>query len=134
MSSRYSTAVWQRFRSPQQAGVLAGTGVVTARAQTPGSRAVLEMSLLQREGVILDARFRAYGCTVTIATADWFAEQAIGRNLREIYEISVENAVKELDIPAIKRHCALLAQDALQAAARRCQSAALPTLRDNGRR
>jgi nitrogen fixation NifU-like protein len=104
------------FRAPRQAGVLAGQGVVTARADTAGSRSVLQLSLRVSEGCIREARFKAYGCPSTIAAGSWLCEWLVNRPVLEAGALSAASIAKTLALAPVKRHCAVLAEDALRAA------------------
>lgn len=123
--TRYSEAVWMRFRHPRHAGRLEGSGVAAAEAKTPGSRAVLRMQLRIEAGRISAARFLAYGCVATIAAADWFAHNVEGKTIAEAGGLSPEDAVGALDLPPVKRHCALLAADVLKAVLAQAEKGAI---------
>lgn len=124
-SSLYSGPVWARFREPRHAGTLQGQHVHSANATTPGSRAALRLQLEVVEGRVRKARFLAYGCVATIASADWFADQAEGKTIAEAAGLTADAAVTELGLPPVKRHCALLAADALRAALKQAAGSAI---------
>ena len=110
----YSAEVWRRFAAPAQAGELAEAAV--GEAGTPASRAKLRLYLRLAQGRIAEARFKAYGCVSTIAAGDWVAGWAQGKTPAEARGLSAGEIAAALQLAPVKRHCALLAQDALQAA------------------
>ncbi len=112
--SNYSPEVWARFSAPAQAGELADA--VIGEAGTPAARARLRIYLRTGNGRIAEARFKAYGCVSTIAAGDWVAEWARGKTPAEARGLNVEEMAAALQLAPVKRHCALLAQDALLAA------------------
>lgn len=120
MDPMYSEAVWARFRSPAHAGRLHGPQVTTVRMQTPGSRAVLQLQLSVAgtgpTAQVQQARFLAYGGVASIAAADWLAEYVSGKAVVEVQGLAVNQLMEALSLPVVKRHSALLACNALQAA------------------
>lgn len=112
--ANYSPEVWARFSAPTCAGELSGTSV--GEAGTPASRAVIKIYLRMEGGRVKAARFKAYGCVSTIAAGDWVAEWAHGKTLAEARGLTAEQIAHALKLAPIKRHCALLAEDALRAA------------------
>ncbi|MGH8528993.1 MAG: iron-sulfur cluster assembly scaffold protein [Nevskiales bacterium] len=112
--ANYSPEVWARFSSPAFAGELAGA--VVGEAGTPASRAVMRIYLRAENGRVGEARFKAYGCVSTIAAGDWVAQWACGKTLSEARGLIADQIARALNLAPIKRHCALLAEDALRAA------------------
>ncbi len=107
----YSPQIWQRFREPRFNGVLQGTGVLSAAARTPASKAVLSLHLRLEQGRIAQARFQAYGCPSAIATGDWLCEWLEGRSPEEAMALKGPMIVEALGLTPTRRHCAVLAQD-----------------------
>lgn len=116
MNDAYSPQIWQRFRAPQYAGVLQGPDVIRSEAQTPASKAVLRLHLKIGKERIDKARFQALGCPSTIATGDWLCQWLEGRHLTKVSSLSVTQLAEALALVPVRRHCAVLAEDALQAA------------------
>lgn len=112
----YSPHIWERFRRPRYAGELAGADVVCGESRTPASKAVLRLQLKVAEGQIHVARFLALGCPSTIAAGDWLCEWLEGRGLAEAKVLSAGRVAEALALAPVRRHCAVLAEDALQAA------------------
>lgn len=76
----------------------------------------MKIYLRTESGRVAEARFKAYGCVSTIAAGDWVAEWARGKTLVEARGLTAEQIAQALKLAPLKRHCALLAQDALCAA------------------
>jgi NifU-like protein involved in Fe-S cluster formation len=113
----YPTPVWRRFRDPSHAGVLDGAipGAVRARAASPASRGQIDLGLrLEPPGKIVEARFQAYGCPTTIAVGQWLAEQAQGREVIQLGEITAADIRAALEIGEDRAHCAVLGEDVIR--------------------
>ena len=67
-------------------------------------------------GIIEDARFKTYGCGSAIASSSLITEWVKGKTLEEASHIKNTEVVKELDLPPVKIHCSVLAEDAIKAA------------------
>jgi NifU-like protein involved in Fe-S cluster formation len=112
----YSAEVWRRFRAPRHAGALSGAGSTQGEARTPASKAVLRLQLKLHAGRIQAARFQALGCPSTIAAGDWLCEWLEGRALAEAAVPCASRLSEALALSPVRRHCAVLAEDALRAA------------------
>jgi cysteine desulfurase len=112
----YPDPVWNVFGATPHAGVLAPAGeVVSAVVGSPAAHARLELSLRLRDGVIEAARFRAYGCPVTIAVGGWLADRLQGRATGEGVSVDAQQIRAALEIGEDKAHCALMGEDVLRA-------------------
>ncbi|MAA73863.1 MAG: hypothetical protein CMN28_04060 [Salinisphaeraceae bacterium] len=112
--SLWSNAIEQRFRHPSHAGPLDAPGLLSGRACANGLE--LSLDLAVEGGTIRQAAFRALGCPATIAVADWLAEQLAGVPLDRARDVNWPACEQALELPASRRSCLLLAQDALEAA------------------
>jgi NifU-like protein involved in Fe-S cluster formation len=109
--------VQEHFRRPQAVGLLApGHGVTTARAGTPGSKAVLQLSLRVEHGVVAEARFLAFGCPSVIATGSWLCGWLRGRTTGQALGLRAADVADALRLAPVKRFCGVLAEDVLRAA------------------
>jgi nitrogen fixation protein NifU and related proteins len=68
------------------------------------------------EGVIEDARFKTFGCGSAIASSSLATEYLKGCTLEDALKIRNTDIVKELNLPPVKIHCSVLAEDAIKAA------------------
>ena len=115
----YSAAVLDHYENPRNVGVLdaaskdVGTGMVGA----PACGDVMKLQIkVSEEGIIEDARFKAYGCGSAIASSSLITEWVKGKTLDEASHIKNTEIVEELDLPPVKIHCSVLAEDAIKAA------------------
>ncbi len=118
MSARYPEKVWKFFREPKRAGRFAdGRGVRTGRATTPASHAQLQLQLrMSADGRIEEALFQALGCPYLIATGAWLCAHVTGRRGESVRDLDGNAIVEQLQLPAVKRYCAVMAREALEAA------------------
>lgn len=128
----YSPQIWQRFRTPRYSGVLPGADVLIGEARTPASQAVLRLYLKLGPGGVGRARFQAYGCPSAIATADWLCEWLEGRFPTEARALSSLHIAEALDLMPTRRHCAVLAEDALKAALAQVENDGAVKMSDEG--
>jgi nitrogen fixation NifU-like protein len=119
LTGYYSREVLNRFRNPVHAGMLSPEiGVVCGQADTPGSAAVMQISLRIIDGQVREARFLAHGCPASIAAGSWLCAWLEGKTVSAAAEMSAAQLAEALALPPVKRHCAVLAEDALRAALR----------------
>lgn len=116
-----STAARDHFEYPRNAGDLKPSepDAIEARVGEPVSGDILQLHLrVDDRGVIVAARFKAYGCGWLIACGSLLTECVEGRTLAEAGHFRHHELVEKLDIPPAKLHCAVLAETALKAALR----------------
>ena len=119
----YSDKLVKHFENPQNVGTIStdpndkevGTGLVGA----PACGDVMKLQLkITEEGVIEDARFKTFGCGSAIASSSLVTEMVKGRSIDEAMQISNREIAQELELPPVKIHCSVLAEDAIKAAIR----------------
>jgi nitrogen fixation NifU-like protein len=71
---------------------------------------------INSEGVIEDAKFKTFGCGSAIASSSLATEWLKGKTVDEAQEIKNTQIVEELNLPPVKIHCSVLAEDAIKAA------------------
>jgi nitrogen fixation NifU-like protein len=71
---------------------------------------------VNEQGVIEDAKFKTYGCGSAIASSSLLTEWVKGKTLEEAGEIKNSQIAEELELPPVKVHCSVLAEDAIKAA------------------
>src|SRR6516162_620006 len=115
----YSDKVLDHYNHPRNVGSFArddanvGTGVVGA----PECGDVMKLQLkISDTGVIEDARFKTFGCGSAIASSSYVTELVKGKHIDEAMAIKNTVIVKELNLPPVKIHCSVLAEDAIKAA------------------
>ncbi|MBN4054565.1 Fe-S cluster assembly scaffold IscU [Nitrospira defluvii] len=114
----YSDKVIDHYNNPRNVGSFdkkdsdVGTGVVGA----PECGDVMKLQLKISNGVIEDARFKTFGCGSAIASSSLVTEWVKGKTVDEAFKIKNTEIVSELNLPPVKIHCSVLAEDAIKAA------------------
>jgi len=115
----YSTKVIEHYENPRNVGTLdkndpaVGTGLVGA----PACGDVMRLQIKVNEsGVIEDARFKTFGCGSAIASSSLATEWIKGKTVEEAETIKNSQIVEELNLPPVKIHCSVLAEDAIKSA------------------
>ncbi len=115
----YSDKVVDHYENPRNVGTMekeaknVGTGMVGAPACGDVMRLQIKVS---DEGVIEDAKFKTYGCGSAIASSSLLTEWVKGKTLEEAAEIKNTDIAEELELPPVKVHCSVLAEDAIRSA------------------
>ena len=115
----YGKKVLDHYENPRNVGVLdkdsnkVGTGMVGAPACGDVMRLQIQVN---DDGVIEDAKFKTYGCGSAIASSSLLTEWVKGKTLDEASQIKNTEIVDELELPPVKIHCSVLAEDAIKAA------------------
>ena len=115
----YSDKVLDHYENPRNVGVLdkddpnVGTGMVGA----PACGDVMRLQIkVDDNGVVVDAKFKTYGCGSAIASSSLVTEMVKGKTIAEVEQIKNMDIVEELALPPVKIHCSVLAEDAIAAA------------------
>lgn len=116
----YNPVVLDHFVSPRNVGSFeqGDPQVGTATAGSRDEGAIIRMQIrVDESGIINDICFKAYGCGATIAAASWVTEWAKGKRPEQISDLHNTLLIQALSLPPVKTHCAMLAEDAIKAAA-----------------
>jgi nitrogen fixation NifU-like protein len=115
----YSNKVIEHYENPRNVGTLdktdpsVGTGLVGA----PACGDVMRLQIkVNDEGIIEDARFKTFGCGSAIASSSLATEWIKGKTVEEAEAIKNSQIVEELNLPPVKIHCSVLAEDAIKSA------------------
>jgi nitrogen fixation protein NifU and related proteins len=115
----YSDKVIDHYENPRNVGSLdaksddVGTGLVGA----PACGDVMRLQIrVNAEGVIEDARFKTFGCGSAIASSSLATEWIKGKKVDEAGRLSNSQIAAELNLPPVKIHCSVLAEDAIKSA------------------
>ena len=117
-----SNKVLEHYNNPRNVGSfdrddpVVGTGVVGA--PECGDVMKLQIKVNPATGLIVEARFKTFGCGSAIASSSLATEWLKGKSLHEAMEIRNTSIVEELALPPVKVHCSVLAEDAIKAAVR----------------
>ncbi|HVF89591.1 MAG TPA: Fe-S cluster assembly scaffold IscU [Blastocatellia bacterium] len=116
----YSDKVIDHYNNPRNVGALdkkdpnVGTGLVGA--PECGDVMKLQIKINPETNIIEDAKFKTFGCGSAIASSSLATEWLKGRTVSEALTIKNTEIVKELNLPPVKIHCSVLAEDAIKAA------------------
>jgi len=114
----YSEKVIDHFTNPRNMGSFdkslkeIGTGMVGA----PECGDVMKLQIKVENEVIVDAKFKTFGCGSAIASSSLATEWLKGKTIEEATTIKNTDIVQELNLPPVKIHCSVLAEDAIKAA------------------
>jgi nitrogen fixation NifU-like protein len=113
----YSEKVIDHYENPRNVGKMeiddtVGTGMVGA----PACGDVMKLQIRVEDGVIVDAKFKTYGCGSAIASSSLVTEWVKGKTLEQAGSIKNAEIAEELSLPPVKIHCSILAEDAIKAA------------------
>jgi len=115
----YSDKVIDHYENPRNVGTLdkddpqVGTGLVGA----PACGDVMRLQIkVNDEGVIEDAKFKTFGCGSAIASSSLATEWIKGQSIDQASSIKNTAIVEELNLPPVKIHCSVLAEDAIKSA------------------
>jgi len=114
----YSDKVVDHFNNPRNMGSFkkdeagVGTGIVGA----PECGDVMKLQIKVENGTIVDAKFKTFGCGSAIASSSLSTEWLKGKTIHEAGKIKNTDIVQELNLPPVKIHCSVLAEDAIRMA------------------
>jgi len=114
----YSKKVIDHYENPRNVGSFStidssiGVGLVGA----PACGDVMKLQIKVENGIIQDACFKTYGCGSAIASSSLMTEWVKGKSLKEAENIKNTKIAEALELPPVKIHCSILAEDAIKAA------------------
>ena len=120
----YSKQVVERFESvlanPEKHSVgrfdPKDSTVISGMVGAPACGDVMKLDMKMNGNVIEDVKFKTYGCGSAIASSTLFVEMLKGKTIEEAQLITDKQIAKILDLPPIKLHCSVLAEDAIRQA------------------
>ena len=121
----YSQKVLDRFEAVTNAPEQFSVGrfdpndkdVATGMAGAPACGDVMRLQLkLSEDERITDVKFKTYGCGRAIASASMFVDLLKGKTIEEAKEIKDRDIAEALELPAIKIHCSVLAEESIRKA------------------
>ena len=114
----YSEKVLDHYNNPRNVGKMdmndphVGTGMVGA----PACGDVMKLQIRIEDDIVTDAKFKTYGCGSAIASSSLLTEWVKGKTIHQVEEIKNTEIVEELNLPPVKIHCSVLAEDAIKSA------------------
>lgn len=115
----YSDKIIEHYNNPRNVGSFdkTATNVGTGLVGAPECGDVMKLQIqVGEDGTITDAKFKTFGCGSAIASSSLATEWLKGKSLDQAMEIKNTAIVEELNLPPIKIHCSVLAEDAIKAA------------------
>lgn len=116
----YSKEVIDHYENPRNVGSFdkteknIGTGLVGA--PSCGDLLKLQIKVDPETNVIVDAKFKTFGCLSAIAASSYVTDDLIGKTITQAKAIRNTEIVEKLSLPPVKIHCSVLAEDAIRAA------------------
>ena len=112
----YSDKVMDHFSNPRNVGEIenaSGSGTV-GNAKCGD---IMKMDILVENGIIVDVKFKTFGCGAAIATSSMATEMVKGKSIDEALQLTNQAVAEALDgLPPVKMHCSMLAEQAIHAA------------------
>lgn len=116
ISDLYSKKVMDHFQNPRNMGTLknpSGIGLVG----NPVCGDLMELQIKVENDIITDAKFQTFGCGAAIATSSIMTDMIIGKSLKDAQKVTNNSITEALNgLPPVKKHCSLLAEEALEKA------------------
>jgi nitrogen fixation NifU-like protein len=115
----YSKKVMDHYENPRNVGSFSNTdiNVGSGLVGAPACGDVMKLQIkVDENGIIQDACFKTYGCGSAIASSSLVTEWVKGKSIKEAATIKNTSIVEELELPPVKIHCSILAEDAIKAA------------------
>jgi len=116
MDQAYSNEIMDHFINPRNVGEIEdadGVGV----AGNPVCGDVMQITIKVENDVIIDAKFKTFGCAAAIASSSMATQMIIGKKVLQVQQFSNKQVIDELgNIPKNKIHCSILAEEAVHKA------------------
>lgn len=118
--TKYTSILTNHYENPQNVGSLdktdinVGTGLVGAPACGDVMR--LQIKVDPTTNLIIDAKFKTFGCGSAIASSSYATTQLINKTIEQALQISNREISNYLKLPPVKMHCSMLAEDAIKMA------------------
>ena len=115
----YSEKVIDHYENPRNVGSFDKNdpSIATGMVGAPACGDVMKLQLkINDDGIIEDAKFKTYGCGSAIASSSLVTEWVKGKSIEQAGQITNMTIAEELELPPVKIHCSILAEDAIKAA------------------
>lgn len=112
----YSEKVVEHFTNPRNVGEIENADGI-GQVGNPVCGDIMKIYLKIENNIIVDVKFKTFGCGAAIATSSMATELIKGKSVDEALELSNKAVVEALDgLPPVKLHCSVLAEEAVKAA------------------
>ncbi|MDI6828399.1 MAG: Fe-S cluster assembly scaffold protein NifU [Armatimonadota bacterium] len=116
MNVQYSEKVMDHFMNPRNVGEIPDADGI-GNVGNPICGDIMRMYIKVKDGVIVDAKFKTFGCGAAIATSSMATEMIKGKTIEEALKLSNKAVAEALGgLPPVKMHCSVLAEEAVEAA------------------
>ncbi|PIP67863.1 MAG: Fe-S cluster assembly scaffold protein NifU [Candidatus Omnitrophica bacterium CG_4_9_14_0_2_um_filter_42_8] len=114
--TQYSEKVMDHFKNPRNVGEIPDADGV-GNVGNPVCGDIMRLYIKVKDRIIVDAKFKTFGCGAAIATSSMVTEIVKGKSIDEALKISNKAVAEALGgLPKIKMHCSVLAEEALKSA------------------
>ena len=112
----YNEKVMEAFKNPQNVGEIEDySGLGKVGNASCGD--IMQITLKIENDVIVDAKFKTFGCAAAIATSSTATQMVIGMTVDEALKLTNKAVVEKLEgLPPQKIHCSVLAEEAIKSA------------------
>ena len=112
----YSEKVMDHFMNPRNVGEINDADGI-GQVGNPKCGDIMKMYLKIEDNIIVDAKFKTFGCGAAVATSSMATELVRGKTVDEALKITNQAVAEALDgLPPVKMHCSNLAEEAIRAA------------------
>ena len=116
MPAGYSEKVMDHFMHPRNMGEMENPDGI-GKVGNPVCGDIMEMYIRVKDNIIVDVKFKTFGCGAAIATSSMTTELIKGKSLEEALKLTNKSVAEALDgLPPVKMHCSVLAEDAIKSA------------------
>ena len=113
---QYSTKVMDHFANPRNVGEFPDADGV-GEVGNPACGDIMKMSIKVENNIIVDVKFKTFGCGAAIATSSISTEMIKGKTVDEALTLTNKAVAEALGgLPPAKMHCSVLAEEAIEAA------------------
>jgi nitrogen fixation NifU-like protein len=114
--SQYGEKVLDHFKNPRNVGEMENPDGV-GRVGSPVCGDIMELYIKVKDGIIVDAKFKTFGCAAAISSSSMLTEMVKGKSIQDALKISNQAVVEALGgLPPAKIHCSVMAEEAVKAA------------------
>jgi len=112
----YTDKTMEHFRNPHNVGEIKDADGV-GKVGNPVCGDIMKIYIKVKDNVITDVKFKTFGCGAAIATSSITTDMVKGKTIEDALKITNQQVTEALGgLPAVKRHCSVLAEEALRAA------------------
>ena len=112
----YSEKVIDHFNNPRNVGEIADANAV-GRVGNPKCGDIMQIYMKIENDIIVDVKFKTFGCGAAIATSSMATELVMGKPIEDALKLTNAAVMEALDgLPAQKVHCSVLAEEAIKSA------------------